>query len=116
MKRLYGMPSENNATSSSARLAHFVSVTTGEILDESKDGHYIDVDRGGTPTIGDEEDNAWWGTEDAAYVISETYYTTQVYGYQGKKKWVGHFIGTMEEIVRHCDEQGIWILEVRSGA
>jgi len=109
------MQESHNATSGSARLAHFVSVTDGEILDESTEGTYIEVDREGAPLIGDDEHGVWWGTEDAAWVLSEVWYSTRVQGYLGSENYTGHFIGTMEEVLFYCVEHGVKVYSVECG-
>jgi hypothetical protein len=73
----------------------FVDIVTGERV-EVCDVHGVDV-------MGADEHGLWWGTERAAWVLSEQAYTVEVWGHVGSEAYAGHFIGTEEEAIDYAE-------------
>jgi hypothetical protein len=94
--------------------SHFIDPETGEVLDESPDGNYIDHDVHGTPFAGyDEEYGAWWGTDRALWVLSFGEHHV-ISGRIGYSDYIGHFLGTEAEVIEYCLTHGITITQVES--
>lgn len=89
------------------RIGHFIDTISDEIV-EDIDAHGVDV-------IGEDEHGIWWGTERAAWMISHTYYTVDVWGHLHGKPWQGVFIGTVEEAVDYAERHGVVVEGYGSG-
>jgi hypothetical protein len=102
-------PSTTSAPSSN--LNHFVDPNTGDRLE----GDAL-FDCEGCAIVGSDDEGTWWGTERAAWVLSEQYYSVIVNGYLGADPYVGYFIGTSEEARFYAMTHGVKDIEVMSGA
>ena len=77
----------------------FVAVNTGNVVEVE--------DSEGQPLAGSDDFGVWWGTERAAWVLSEQYYTVVVNGFIGPMPYMGHFVGTVEEAIHYAREHGV---------
>jgi len=99
----------------SDHISHFVDVISGEVLDEDEVGCFIDCDAEGHPLAGSDEMGVWWGTERAVWVLSQQYYTVEVWGWMGPDPYIGHFLGTEEEVRHYCETHGVKVDLIQSG-
>lgn len=96
-------------------VARFINHASGKIIDEENEiGEWCDEDREGRLLIGTDERGSWWGTESAAWILSEQDHVVEVWGYIGPDPYVGHFMGTVDEVQNHCKCHGIKITVIQS--
>lgn len=81
---------------------YFVDVCTGERLEDGE------CDADGVDLVGCDEMGLWWGTQDAAWVLSHrSGPTVEVWGEIGGEPWQGVFVGTLEEAVAYAENHGV---------
>jgi hypothetical protein len=95
--------------SHSSNLNHFVDPNTGNRLE----GDAL-FDCEGCAIVGSDDEGTWWGTERAAWVLSEQYYSVVVNGYLGADYYIGYFIGTVEEARHYAMTHGVKDITVMS--
>jgi hypothetical protein len=101
-------PSTTSTTSSN--LNHFVDVATGNRIMPFK-GEMLDSED--CDIVGcDDEFGIWWGTERAAWVLSEQPNVVVVNGFIGPNAYVGYFVGTAEEARHYAKTHGVKDIEV----
>jgi hypothetical protein len=92
----------------------FVDPETGE-----RYAPYERLDPHGTPLIGEDEWGLWWGTERAAWVLSEGS-TSRLVRFTGTicrttVKWDGFFIGTDDEATLYAECHGVTVAHLEPG-
>ena len=72
-------------------------------------------DSGGRDLAGHDDMGWWWGIEEAAWLLSQQWYTVEVLGIMHGEDYYGHFIGTVDEAREYCGRHGVTVLFVTSG-
>lgn len=81
---------------------YFVDSETGEPLPDDTvfDAHGIEL-------IGADDNGLWWGTERAAWVLSEGQTLVRASGFIGSEAWDGFFIGSEDEVEWYAETHGV---------
>ena len=85
-----------------------MDIATGDLYEDG-------CDRKGRPLIGIDDEGMWWGTEEAAWFLSEQAFSVQVCGWCGSTPYDGYFIGTVDEARDYCENRRIKIDHIISG-
>jgi hypothetical protein len=106
------MGATQNATSHGecCDIGYFIDIADSSRFEESEF-----EDSEGQPLIGEDDRGVWWGTERAAWKLSDVWYTVVVTGYRGSQPYFGHFIGTVYEATMYAREHGVKDIVVETG-